>query len=209
MDARPLVDQIWQAIAATRDITVGRHVTMPAILPTERRAHEARFSADFPVLHHLDAALTLARAHKLSALAEALAQAAPQLKWSQNSSYTDQNCSRNFLDGYAYAGLSGPDADLTWAAPRTGVMLMGPDVLYPGHNHEAREVYLILTPGTQWRLDGGDWFDVHPGDLIFHDSWQMHEMRSGPQPLLAAAAWIEDGDRASIQFDAARQGATV
>ena len=37
-----------------------------------------------------------------------------------------------------------------------------------------------------------------PGDLIFHDSWQMHAMRTGAQPLLAFAGWIEVGDRRAI-----------
>ena len=75
---------------------------------------------------------------------------------------------------------------------------MAPGVTYPGHKHEAREVYLVLTPGTQWRLDEGEWFDVMPGDLIYHDSWQMHAMRTADRPLLAFAAWIETGDRRAI-----------
>lgn len=161
------------------------------------------------MLRHLQAAIDLAEQHRLAGLTQMFAAALPHLHWSQNASYTDQNCSRRFLDGYAYAGLSGPDVALTWAAPRTGIMLMGPHVLYPGHNHAAREIYMLLTPGAQWRLDGGDWFDVAAGDLIYHDAWQMHEMRTGDTPMLAVAAWIEDGDRASITFDAARQGAEL
>ena len=38
----------------------------------------------------------------------------------------------------------------------------------------------------------------HTGDLIFHDSWQMHAMRTRRQPLLAFAGWIEVGDRRAI-----------
>jgi len=56
----------------------------------------------------------------------------------------------------------------------------------------------VLTPGSQWCLDEGDWFDVDAGDLMFPDSWQMHAMRPGEQPLLAFAGWIEAGDRRAI-----------
>lgn len=203
-DFEPLVHHIWKAIEERPDSLTGRHVQMPPVTPTEPRGNEARFAEDFPVLEHLEAALDLASRHCLSGLAESIASAAPNFRWSQNASYTESNCARSFLEGYAYAGLSGPDAELTWAVPRTGIMLMGPDVRYPGHNHAAREIYLLLTPGTEWRLDNGDWFQPNAGDLIFHDRWQMHEMRTSKHPMLAVAAWIEDGDRASIQWEAAR-----
>lgn len=208
-DFEPLVHQIWKSVEATHDSITGRHIEMPPVTPTDPRANEARFRDDFPVLKYLEAALKLARGHSLAPLAEAIGSASQDFRWSQNASYNDSNCARSFLDGYAYAGLSGPDAPLTWAAPRTGIMLMGPNVLYPGHNHEAREIYMLLTPGAEWRLNNGDWFRPEAGDLIFHDSWQMHEMRTNSLPMLAVAAWIEDGDRASIQWDPVRKGATV
>lgn len=203
-----LVRAIWDAVAARKDITAGRHVPMPGIVPQETPATEARFSREFPVLRHLDRALELARQGPLANLATAFDRRRDSLNWSQNASYTEANCSRNFLDGYAYAGLSGPDGPLYWAAPRTGLMLMGPNVLYPGHNHAAREIYMLLTPGAEWRLDGGAWFEVEAGALIYHDAWQMHEMRTHDMPMLAIAAWIEPGVRTSIEWDAERQRAT-
>lgn len=208
-DVESLVRRIWEEIADAKDVTAGRHVPMPQVIETEPRPKEACFSDTFPVMDHLAPALDLAKNHKLSSLADAVAEAAPHFKWSQNASYNESNCSQAFLNGYAYAGLSGPDASLAWAAPRTGIMLMAPNVLYPGHNHAAREIYLLLTPGIQWRLDNGDWFEVKAGNLIFHDSWQMHEMRTGDTPMLAVASWLEDGDRASIQWDKHRKGATT
>lgn len=207
-DMRPLVVQMWQTVESLSDLVTGRKIAMPAVVATQRRPNEARFSADFPVLTQLDTALSLASGGPLAELAGAISADAANFLWSQNASYDDSNCSRSFLDGYAYAGLSGPDAALSWAAPRTGVMLMGSHVLYPGHNHAAREIYMLLTPGTEWRLDGGDWFEVAAGSLIFHDSWQMHEMRTRDLPMLAVAAWLEDGDRTSIQWDKARMAQT-
>jgi hypothetical protein len=149
-------------------------------------------------LAHLDAALALAAATELAELADSFARNLHRLRWSQNPGYTASNCSRSFLDGYAYAGFSGPDAPLLCAVPRGGFVLIGPDVVYPGHHHQPREVYLVMTPGSQWRLDEGEWFDVAPGDLLFHDSWQMHAMRTRAQPLLAFAGWIEAGDRRAV-----------
>lgn len=209
MDMEPLVRRIWREVEATRDIIDGRHVLMPNVVETDRRPNGSRFSDDFAVMRHWASALALAKSHKLADLADAIADAAPHFKWSQNASYTERTCPRSLLDGYAYAGLAGPDADLTWAAPPTGIILMGPGVHYPGHNHAAREIYMMLTPGAEWRLNKGDWFEVQAGDLIFHDSWMMHEMRTGDAPMLGVAAWIDDGERTAIRWDDDRGAAAL
>ncbi len=204
--AEKLVDMIKRDVSTRRDVVTDAVVTWPAVVPATERPREARFNRNFPVLDHLDAALALAQQGPLANLAEVVIGARAELNWSQNASYTEQTCSRAFLDGYAYAGLSGPDGPLYWAAPRVGIMLMGPNVLYPGHNHAPREIYLMLTSGARWRLDGGDWFDVKAGDLVYHDRWQMHEMRTEDTPLLAIAAWIDPGDRRAIAWDPERRG---
>jgi len=194
----------WEAVAARADRITGRRVPMPEMVGCERRDAESRFSENLPVLDHLDAALALTAQGPLAAIGERFAGVMHRLRWSQNPNYTEANSSRSFLDGYAYAGFSGPDAPLVCLVPRGGLVLLGPGVEYPGHRHEPREVYLVLTPGSEWRLDDGDWFDVDAGDLIFHDRWQVHAMRARQQPLLAFAGWIEAGDRRAIGW--ARDG---
>ena len=188
----------WLEITRRTDRINGRRVAMPTKINCERQDAESRFSDDFAVLAHLDTALALVAATELAELGERFAHVMHRLRWSQNPNYNASNSNRAFLDGYAYAGFSGPDAPILCAAPRGGLVLLGPDVVYPSHHHQPREVYLVLTPGSQWCLDEGEWFDVGPGDLLFHDSWQMHAMRTREQPLLAFAGWIEAGDRRAI-----------
>jgi hypothetical protein len=193
----------WAAIAARPDRISGRQIGLPAKVDCERQDAESRFSDSFPVLDHLDKALELTAAGELAEIGERFARVMHQLRWSQNPNYTAANSSRSFLDGYAYAGFAGPDAPLLCAVPRGGLVLLGADVEYPSHHHQPKEVYLVLTPGSQWCLDEGDWFDVAAGDLIFHDSWQMHAMRTREHPLLAFAGWIEAGDRRAIGWSGA------
>jgi len=193
-----LNDQIWAAIAARRDVVSGRQVELPQSIAGPRQDAESRFSDNFAVLTHLDTALQLVAATELADIGAGFAQLMHRLRWSQNPNYNENNSLRSFLNGYAYAGFSGPDAPILCAAPRGGLVLLGPDVVYPSHHHQPREVYLVLTPGSQWCLDEDVWFDVGPGDLIFHDSWQMHAMRTRAQPLLAFAGWMDVGDRRGI-----------
>lgn len=193
-----LNDLTWAAIAARRDIVSGRQIEVPPTIAGPRRDAESRFGDRLPVLDNLDAALALTAQGPLAEIGARFARLAEHLRWSQNPNYTEANSSRSFLNGYAYAGFSGPDAPLLCAVPRGGLVLLGPGVEYPSHQHVPREVYLVLTPGSEWCLDEGDWFDVDAGDLVFHDSWQMHAMRTREQPLLAFAGWIEVGDRRAI-----------
>jgi len=195
-----LIEVSWQAVLARQDCRNGRSVNRPAIEPLHCERLESRFGDELPVLAYIDAALELAGKYELSNLASGLRLVLDRVRWSQNPGYTEANVSQSFLDGYAYAGLSGPDCPLLCEVPRCGYVLLAPGVTYQDHNHEPREVYLVLTPGAQWCLDSGEWFDVYAGDLILHDPWQMHAMRAGDRPLLAFAAWLESGDRKAIQI---------
>ena len=193
-----LNQRVWSEISARPDRFGQRRVAMPERIDCERRDAESRFREDFPVLDHLERALALTAEGPLAAIGEGFEKVRHALRWSQNPNYTKANSRRRFLDGYAYAGFAGPDAPLLCEVPRGGLLLLGPGVEYPAHHHAPQEVYLVLTPGSEWSLDEGEWFDVAAGDLIFHDHWQMHAMRTRDEPLLAYAAWIEAGDRRQI-----------
>ena len=203
-----LNELVWAAIAARSDRVGGRRVAMPERVACERRDAESRFGESFAVLEHLDAALALTARGPLAEIGTGFARVMQYLRWSQNPNYTEANSSRSLLDGYAYAGFSGPDAPLLCAVPRGGLLLLGPGVEYPSHHHAPKEVYLVLTPGSQWRLDEREWFDVDAGDLIYHDSWQMHAMRTRDEPLLAFAGWLEAGDRRAIGWSKDDVGTT-
>jgi len=195
-----LNDSVWEAVADCEDKIGSQHPNIPDYVPAKEMVSESRFSKDFLVLHQLGRALELAKAGPFYPLVQMFEEICPYLQWSQNPNYTEANCDRSFLDGYAYAAFSGPQGPIHLDAPRGGFMLMGPNVFYRDHHHEPEEVYLVLTPGAQWRLDQGEWFDVAAGDLILHKKWQMHAIRTGTEPLLAFAGWTEVGSRLGIDF---------
>jgi len=201
MGLEALNEALWQAVSTRPNKVTGTYVDIADPIPTKKIIGESRFNNRFPVLDYLETAIDLARASDLTDIVDQFAKVAWDLPWSQNASYTEENCEPAFLAGYAYAGISGPEGPIVCAAPRGGLFLLGPSVTYPAHNHAPKEVYLVLTPGAQWQLDEGDWFKVSPGDLIFHDTLQMHAMKTGSQPMLAFAGWIEPGDRRSIGFN--------
>lgn len=189
---------IWRMISSRKD-KFGQHVIEPpAFVPVEEGYSDSALGDNFPVMQHLPRILDIARSHGFRDVADAFAGVAPQLPWSQNPRYVADPAKQALLEGYAYASLSGPEGPIKCMAPRGGFYVMGPDVHYPSHNHAPREVYFLMTPGVQWRLDDGEWFDTEPGDLIYHAPWQAHAMRTGGAPALAYVAWLEPGSRLEI-----------
>ena len=197
---KELIDRSWAEAAARTDARSDATISRPAQQPLLAPRCESVFSDSFPVLEHLDAALQLARGGILAGLAEAFDAARAEIRWTQNAAYDEARVGRELLDKYAYAALSGPDGLQRCEVPLSGYILMAPHLEYADHRHAPREIYLVLTPGAQWSLDGGGWFDVEPGDLIVHEPWQMHAMRTADRPMLAFAAWLERGDRLAIEI---------
>ena len=195
-----MLSESWRAVEARNDVISGTNIRRPTMVPKDQPLRTGRVGSGFRVLKHLPQALEAAAPHALADLAQIFGELSGTIEWSQNAGYTSENSSRSFLDGYAYASLSGPDGPILCEAPMAGYMLLGPDVHYPDHRHQPREVYLVLTPGAQWSLDSGEWFDVAPGTVIVHDSWQKHAIRTGSTPFLAFAAWLEAGPRSGISW---------
>jgi hypothetical protein len=127
-------------------------------------------------------------------------QAADLLVWSQNDSYSEAKLGFHFMKNYVFGLLTGPDATFAREAPPSGFLLLGANTEYPVHSHVPREIYLVLTPDVEWRLDGKNWFSVTPGEVIYHAPSQSHAMRTQATPMLAFAAWLDGGSRSAVSI---------
>ena len=133
-------------------------------------------------------------------LADALLAAAPSLRWI--APYRPGDGADALAAGYAVTMLVG-----TGRPPRPGYQMpfVNPDVLvtftlqapglfYPLHRHKAPEIYHVISGAAQWQRDGEPWRRRLPGEWFFHASDQGHAMRTGDEPLLAMATWIDHLD---------------
>jgi hypothetical protein len=126
-------------------------------------------------------------------LVSTLVAGARSLAWAQTYSVADVGA--RFLERYGWTeliGLRGPVASADIAA---GFLLLGPDIEYPLHSHEAGEAYVPLAGSAKWKRGEGDWIDRPTGQLVHHASWEPHAMRTGREPLLALYVW-RNGDLA-------------
>ena len=121
------------------------------------------------------------------ALVEAIAALAGEIDWRQT--YTEADFGRRFLDNYGWSEWIGERGAYVSDAIACGVLLLGPDIEYPVHSHEAEELYLALAGNAWWRSGESDWRLRAPGTWIHHPSWTIHAMRTAREPLLAAYVW--------------------
>ena len=162
---------------------------------SERRHVDA---ASVPVVHWL---ATLAPSAPVFAapLVDALVETAPTLAWRR--SYSSATAGADFYENYGwseFAGLTGPVPSQHLAC---GVLLLGPEVTYPPHRHEADEIYVPLVGTAQWQHGNVDWKQEPPGTVIHHAPHVPHAMRTGSEPLLALYLWRSDDLAQSSHLD--------
>jgi len=108
--------------------------------------------------------------------------------WRQNPNYRAKPPSAGFLDNYGYLECAGPEAPYRYPDLRLGLLLLGPNTLYPTHHHPAEEIYLPLGPGRWWK-EGDGWASRQSGEVIHHPPMCGHATESGDAPLAAIYLW--------------------
>ncbi len=149
--------------------------------------------SSLPVLSWLDAARR-SSIPSTDPLVAALVDHAAALAWRQ--SYTAEDFGAAFLDRYGWTelvGLRGPVPSETVAC---GILMLGPDIDYPFHAHEAEELYVPLAGAAHWTRGHEAAVEHAAGTPIHHPSWVPHAMRTGAEPLLALYVW-RGGDLAA------------
>ncbi|TGP26194.1 MULTISPECIES: dimethylsulfonioproprionate lyase family protein [unclassified Mesorhizobium] len=156
----------------------------------------ARIDWDMPVrsldpswldcLRHLDRIAELAP-QDVRPLARFVADYRDELRWGQT--YTASDFDRAFIDNYGWLEVFGTRGHFVNDDVAAGLLILGPDIVYPDHHHIAEEIYVPLTGGTEWRMGEGGFHVREAGEVIHHASNVSHAMRTGKEPLMALYIW--------------------
>ncbi|TGT75462.1 transcriptional regulator [bacterium M00.F.Ca.ET.159.01.1.1] len=160
-------------------------------------AHEvARVGWDMPVrplepralgsLRYLDRIAELAPADA-KPLTRFVADHRDELRWGQT--YTAADFGQGFVDNYGWLEVFGTRGHFVNDEVAGGLLMLGPNIVYPDHHHIAEEIYIPLTGGTEWRMGEGDFHSRGAGEVIHHASNVSHAMRTGKEPLMALYLW--------------------
>ena len=120
-------------------------------------------------------------------LGRAFIDHAPGLQWLR--SYGPEDFGQHFFDNYAHVELIGTRGHFASSEIAAGLVLYGPNVVYPDHWHVAEEIYIPLTGNGWWSRDGRQHEKRRAGDFIFHESNMKHAIRTDAEPMLALWVW--------------------
>lgn len=137
-------------------------------------------------LRHLDRIAELAPS-AIKPLTRFLADHRDALRWGQT--YTAADFGQGFIDNYGWLEVFGTRGHFVNDEVAGGLLMLGPDIVYPDHHHIAEEIYIPLTGGTEWRMGEGGFHVREAGEVIHHASNVSHAMRTGEEPLMALYLW--------------------
>ena len=198
-----LLNDIVSLCRSLRESSGGAYAFLDGIETSTQGVGELRPST--PGSHsaidlYLEQAIANARGASTETLARSVAATAPYLYWhGVDDIYTGERGLERFREAFAYTQIIGPDwAGIRWPYDShdviVGLALQGPEVFYPPHYHEARELYIVIGGTAEWQKGDGAWVYRPPGSVIWHESNESHAMRTTDEPFLAVFAWIGDLD---------------
>lgn len=126
-----------------------------------------------------------------TSLVNNLIDCAHLLTWGQT--YTAEDFGAHFLQHYGWTELFGLRGPINNPCMACGFLLLGADVAYPAHQHQAEEIYVPLNAGSEWLHSNQDWKVHNSATVIHHSPWQIHATRTTSEPLLAIYLW-RNGD---------------
>jgi mannose-6-phosphate isomerase-like protein (cupin superfamily) len=139
-----------------------------------------------PCLAQLDRIVELAPASAIP-LMKLLAERQGDLRWGQTYSVSDFG--QTFIENYGWLEVFGTRGHFVNDEVAAGLLILGPDLVYPDHHHIAEEIYIPLTGGTEWHKGESGFRVREAGEVIHHPSNVSHAMRTGKEPLLALYLW--------------------
>ncbi|MEM7429155.1 MAG: dimethylsulfonioproprionate lyase family protein [Pseudomonadota bacterium] len=150
-----------------------------------------------PVARYGDELWALARGMPTAGLASKLLGAAEELVWHDAVSVygpADTPDLRAFNETYFFTSLVASPSrgrQEVWASEDVMVAFtfQGPETLYPAHNHENEEFYIVVSGTCEWQRGDKRWRPMKPGDFLLHESLEPHAMRTGSEPLLCMCLW--------------------
>ena len=140
-----------------------------------------------PVCKYLNSCLQFPKKSN-KALIDNMHQISPLLRWQVNKNYKNVY-SDLFFDNESFVEIIGPSGLLIQDNIRVGFLLLGEDILYPSHYHEAIELYHIISGVSMWQMHKDKFLKKEPGDYVFHDECVPHSMKTIGKPVLALFSW--------------------
>ena len=128
----------------------------------------------------------------------ALQNVIDKCNWKQT--YTEEEVGYGFLQDYGYIELFGPDGHFRTNDLRGYIAYWGRGLYYPWHNHQAQEIYCVISGSGVFEAEDTPTRICTVGDCQYHAAYQPHALTLKDGPILALVLWRGDGLQALPQM---------
>ena len=156
--------------------------------------------ADLPV----SAALAMATGRASSnvkPLLQTFARHSHRLRWEQSYRKQDALVPDAMLDAYGFAEIIGLRGPFVSDRIRAGIAIWGAHIDYPQHQHQAEEIYVLLSGSAEFSFAGNAAQTRRAGDLVFVESNRRHGFSTGEESLVVLYLWQAGDLRQTSNFD--------
>jgi len=123
------------------------------------------------------------------------------LRWEQSYRKGDGLVPDAMLDAYGFAEIIGARGPFVSERIRAGIAVWGPGIVYPRHQHQAEEVYILLSGSARFRLGDNAETTHDYGDVVFVASNTRHGFCCGDEALVVCYLWQAGDLRQTSSFD--------
>jgi len=156
--------------------------------------------ADLPVSAALTAVAECA-ASNIKPLLQTFARHSHRLRWEQSYRKQDALVPDAMLDAYGFAEIIGLRGPFVSDRIRAGIAIWGAHLDYPQHQHQAEEIYVLLSGSAEFSFAGNAAQTRRAGDVVFVESNRRHGFRTGEECLVVYYLWQAGDLRQTSSFD--------
>ena len=134
------------------------------------------------------------------ALLETFERHKNRLRWEQSYRKEDGVVPDAMLEGYAFAEIIGKRGPFVSDRIRSGIGIWGPGILYPRHQHQAEEIYVVLAGAAEFKIGADDETRRIAGNVVYVQSNTPHGFRTTDQSLVVYYLWQAGDLRQTSSF---------
>lgn len=123
------------------------------------------------------------------ALVETFERHKNRLRWEQSYRKKDGVVPEAMLEGYAFAETIGMQGPFVSERIRAGIGIWGPEIVYPRHQHQAEEIYIVLAGSAEFKIGEAEESRRSTGDVVYVESNTPHGFRTTDQSLVVYYLW--------------------
>ena len=117
------------------------------------------------------------------------------VKW--ENGYTEKDVNNNFLNNYGFFELIGPTGHFKTSEMALYVNYLDKNTLYPLHNHEAEELYFIISGQAKFENNNEDYEILTSNKTRFHKSFEPHAISTENKQILSFVIWKNKFEKVS------------